>query len=276
MKVGLLTTPFWNDPLETVIGFAAGAGFDALEVRGPCAHCNFQTSDFAAMRDAVGQAGLTISAIAAYVDVTAGDPATRAQNRETLRQALGAVEKLECKVLCCMAGMPPAGKTREQTIVEDAAPFYREFAKEAADRGVCLAMENYFATNIRSLSQWEMIFNEVPAANFGLNLDPSHLHWQGIDVMLSVEKFASRIFHTHAKDVEINRHQLAFLGNQESGWWRYVMPGFGEIDWGVFCARLRRNGFNGVLSIEHEDAALGREEGFGLGLRYLRQFADGS
>jgi sugar phosphate isomerase/epimerase len=276
MKVGMLTSPYWNDGLDTVLDCAAEAGFDCLEIRGPCKHCDFDTLDAAALQAAVNEAGLEISSIAAYVDVTADDPDTRAANRAILHQALDAVAKLDCDCLCCMAGLPPAGKTREQSIVEDAAPFYREFAKEAADRGVKLAMENWFATNIRCLSQWELIFNEVPAENFGLNFDPSHLHWQGIDVMLAVEKFAGRIFHTHAKDVEINAHQLAWLGNQEMGWWRYVIPGLGEIDWGVYCARLRRNGFNGVLSIEHEDAAVGREEGFELGLGYLRLFADGS
>ena len=276
MKVGMLTSPYGNDDLDMVLDCAAEAGFDCLEIRGPSKHCDFDTLDAAALQAAVNEAGLEISSIAAYVDVTAGDPDTRAANRAILHQALDAVAKLDCDCLCCMAGQPPAGKTREQSIVEDAGPFYREFAKEAADKGVKLAMENWFATNIRCLSQWELIFNEVPAENFGLNFDPSHLHWQGIDVMLAVEKFASRIFHTHAKDVEINAHKLAWLGNQESGWWRYVIPGLGEIDWGVYCARLRRNGFNGVLSIEHEDSAVGREEGFELGLGYLRLFADGS
>jgi sugar phosphate isomerase/epimerase len=224
----------------------------------------------------VTEAGLQISSLAAYVDVTAGDAAQREANRLVLTKALAALADLDCDVLCCMAGRPPEGKSREQTIVEDAGPFFREFAKQAADQGVKLAMENWTATNIRSLGQWELIFNEVPAANFGLNFDPSHLFWQGIDHLLAVEKFASRIFHTHAKDTEIVQHKLAWHGNQEGGWWRYVIPGFGDIDWGVYCARLRQNGFNGVLSIEHEDGSLGREEGFELGLAYLRQWADGS
>ncbi len=276
MEVGMLTAPFGNDDMQTVLDFAADAGFDCLEIRVPSKHGDLDNLDYNALQDSVSEAGLEISSLAAYVDITNGDPAVRQANRDILSKALDGVEKLDCDVLCCMAGLPPAGKTREQSIAEDAAPFYREFAKQAADKGVKLAMENWYATNIRALNQWEMIFNEVPAENFGLNFDPSHLVWQGIDHLLAVEKFASRIFHTHAKDVEIVQHKLAWLGNQETGWWRYVIPGFGDIDWGVYCARLRRNGFNGVLSIEHEDAALGREEGFKLGLGYLRLFADGS
>ncbi len=33
MKVGLLTLPFSSDDIETVVEFAAEAGFDCLEIR---------------------------------------------------------------------------------------------------------------------------------------------------------------------------------------------------------------------------------------------------
>jgi sugar phosphate isomerase/epimerase len=112
----------------------------------------------------------------------------------------------------------------------------------------------------------------VPDANLGLNFDPSHLHWQGIDYLEAVDWFKDRIFHTHAKDVEIKRHMLRWVGNQSGGWWRYVIPGYGEINWGVYIARLRAAGYNGVLSIEHEDSAFGVEEGFIKGQRHLAQY----
>jgi sugar phosphate isomerase/epimerase len=52
-----------------------------------------------------------------------------------------------------------------------------------------------------------------------------------------------------------------------------VIPGYGKIHWGEYIAALKRNGYDGVLSIEHEDSALGREEGFVKGLAHLKQFA---
>ncbi len=51
-----------------------------------------------------------------------------------------------------------------------------------------------------------------------------------------------------------------------------MIPGLGVIRWGEYIAALRRNGYNGVLSIEHEDGAVGREEGFLAGKKYLEQF----
>ncbi len=41
---------------------------------------------------------------------------------------------------------------------------------------------------------WEALFNEVPDENFGLNIDPSHLYWLGIDYINATKEFASKIF----------------------------------------------------------------------------------
>lgn len=277
MQVGMLTAPFSRDDLDTVVSFAKSAGFDALEVRVGAAHCDvmgdFDAKKFAAT---IRDAGLEISSLAAYVNITAGDETERANNQAIVEAALKVCAKVDIPILCTLAGLPPAGMKKEDCIKQIAAPYYKKLAKKAADKGIKIAMENWFATNIQHLGQWDLIFEEVPNENFGLNFDPSHLYWQDIDYLMAVERYASRIFHSHAKDCEVVRHKRAFVGNQAGGWWRYVIPGFGDLDWGVYCARLRRNGFNGVLSIEHEDAALGREEGFELGCRFLRQFADGS
>ena len=277
MQVGMLTAPFGRDDLDTVVGFASCAGFDALEVAVGTAHCDLSGRfDAGKLKGTAEEAGLRISSLAAYVDVTAGDAGERKSNRATIDKSLRVCEKMDVDVLCLMAGRPPEGMSREDCIRDMAAPYFKTVCKKAADKGIKLAMENWFATNIQHLGHWDMIFDLVPDSNFGLNFDPSHLYWQDIDYLLAVERYADRIFHTHAKDTEIVAHKKAFVGSQVGGWWRYVIPGLGDIDWGVYCARLRNNGFNGVLSIEHEDSAVGREEGFRLGAAFLRQFADGS
>lgn len=277
MQVGLLTAPFSGDDLDTVVKFAASAGFDSLEVRAGARHCDLMGDfDPEAFRAAIEGAGLKISSLAAYTNITAGDPAERDQNRALVERSLEVCSQIGVDVLCTLAGLPPAGMSKEDCIQQVAAPYYNELSNKAADLGIKLAMENWYATNIQHLGHWDMIFDLVPADNFGLNFDPSHLYWQEIDYLMAVERYAARIFHTHAKDTEVLAHKRSFIGTQASGWWRYVIPGFGDIDWGVYCARLRRTGFNGVLSIEHEDGAVGREEGFVLGLKHLRQFADGS
>ncbi len=274
MHVGMLTAPFGNEDLETVVKFASEAGLAALEIacRPGTVHLDVEDYDAAKVTDMVKAAGLEISSLACYVNITDGDPAEREKNRGALRKALEACVAMEVDTLCCIAGLPPEGKSREETIAEEAGPFFNELCRDAAGGGVNVAMENWFATNIQHLGHWDQIFEVCPAANFGLNYDPSHLVWMGIDYLYAVEKFAPRIFHTHAKDTEICEHVLRYRGNQDTDHFRYVTPGYGVIDWGEYVARLRDNGYDGVLSIEHEDRAFGREEGFVKGLRHLQQF----
>ncbi|MDI6785029.1 MAG: sugar phosphate isomerase/epimerase, partial [bacterium] len=96
-------------------------------------------------------------------------------------------------------------------------------------------------------------FELRPEENYGLNLDPSHLYWLGVDYLEATKEFASRIFHTHAKDTEIISKKLCTGSIYGRGWWRYRMPGLGQIDWGQWISILSESGYDGVVSIEHED-----------------------
>ncbi len=275
MLVGMLTAPMGNVGIQELVDFASRAGIGALEVHAASKteHFDPDNVDVAKqLKDVAGEAGIVISSFAAYVNISATEESERQRNQALLAKVLDICEATGVDVLCCNAGQPAAGLSREDTIRQIAAPFYREFVKRAADKGIKLALENWTATNMRDLSQWELMFEEVPNENFGLNFDPSHLVWQDIDYLWAVDVFGSRIFHTHAKDTEILTHRKAWVGNRASGWWRFVIPGFGEVDWGVYISRLRRVGYDGVLSIEHEDSAVGREEGFRIAAKYLSQF----
>jgi sugar phosphate isomerase/epimerase len=276
MQIGMLTARHRSDTMDVIVDFATEAGFDTLEVdvRPGCAHLSVEM-DAAQAADIVAQvrdAGLEISQMSCFLDISDTDEQARQANQDALRKAVDLASASGVANLGCLAGKPCGDMSREETITKIAAPFYNEICPMAADKGVRFAMENWFATNIMHLGHWEQIFEAVPHDNFGLNFDPSHLYHQQIDYLRAVEAFKDKIFHSHAKDTEILAHKLAWLGNRdERSWWRYVIPGFGEIDWGVYIARLRDNGFDGTLSIEHEDRAFGREEGFEKGLRYLRQ-----
>ncbi len=278
MQVGMLTARHRNDTMDTVVNFAVEAGFDCLEVeiRPGCAHLSVDM-DAAQAADIVAQvrdAGLEISQMSCFVDISAADEATRAANQDAMRAAVELASANGVQNVGCLAGLPCGTMSRDETIDQIAAPFYNELCPIAADHGVRFAMENWFATNIMHLGHFERIFDAVPHGNFGLNFDPSHLYHQQIDHLRAVEVFSERIFHSHAKDTEIVRHKLEWFGNRdERTWWRYVIPGYGELDWGVYIARLRDNGFDGTLSIEHEDRAMGREEGFIKGCNFLRIYA---
>jgi sugar phosphate isomerase/epimerase len=96
----------------------------------------------------------------------------------------------------------------------------------------------------------------IPDDNFGLNFDPSHLVWQQIDYVRFIYDFADRIFHVHAKDMDIDEEMLYQDGVLGCGfrWQIPRLPGLGLVDWQQVVAALYDVGYDFVISIEHEDA----------------------
>jgi len=161
------------------------------------------------------------------------------------------------------------GKDKDKTIEANFETFkqiWPEIVHYAGDKGVKIAIENcpmIFSNdewpggnNLASTPAiWREMFSIIPDENFGLNLDPSHLVWLMIDPLRVVREFSERIFHIHAKDLEIDLDGLYENGTQSlgMGWQIPRLPGLGQIDWGSFISQLYRYGYDYVISIEHED-----------------------
>ena len=79
--------------------------------------------------------------------------------------------------------------------------------------------------------------------------------WQFIDYVRVVGEFGPRIFHVHAKDMEVDREGLYANGVMSlgMGWQVPRMPGLGEVRWDRFVAALYQAGYDWVVSVEHED-----------------------
>lgn len=98
---------------------------------------------------------------------------------------------------------------------------------------------------------------------FYLNFDPSHLVWLGIDPIGILRRYVDRVVHVQAKDIEIfpsKRSHYGVFGKAldrtdpwDLGWWRYRIPGRGDIDWRRLVDILHEHGYGGIVSIEHED-----------------------
>jgi sugar phosphate isomerase/epimerase len=114
----------------------------------------------------------------------------------------------------------------------------------------------------RSPELFRALFEAVSSPSLGICLDPSHLHMQGIDYIRATKEFGDKICYSHAKDTEILEDKLyeygvfgQSLGTDRlcTGWWRYRLPGYGEINWPLFLGTLIEVGYNDILAIEHED-----------------------
>jgi sugar phosphate isomerase/epimerase len=121
---------------------------------------------------------------------------------------------------------------------------------------------------------WEWMFD----LGLFLNYDPSHLVWMGIDPVEAVRPYVDRVAHAQAKDIEVfpeRRTRYGWPGRAverpdpwDVGWWRYRVPGLGQVDWTRVVDTLYEGGFDYVLSVEHEDPVWGgTEERIETGLR---------
>jgi sugar phosphate isomerase/epimerase len=271
MDIGLLTAPFHTTKtFAEVAEWAAEAGYSALEVSP--AHFDAKQvlkDDGKEVRRILARTGVRISGLEYYRGFDAADPAPYQQ---AMRELFAAAQAVGADTVTAFAGFPTPGKDRWRTIKEDVARVFTPLADDAAKRGVKIAFENWFETNLQGLGHFQCLTEALPQPNIGFNFDPSHLAWQGVDYLSGVEEFKARIFHTHAKDVHINETKRARLGVLTYGWWEYVLPGYGIIDWGRWVRALAAIRYDGVLSVEHEDGAFGAEDGFRRSLAHLSQF----
>ena len=275
MKVGMLTAPFSGEKLDVVMNFAEEIGISCLEV---IAHPGSKHIDPAKLTaaqagkitEAAAERGLQISSLAYYENTC--DPKTCKSIQAHALKAIDAAVLLGVPTVCMLAGMPVPGLSKIETIRKVLPKIWRPILAHARKKKIKIALENYYATCLQGIDTFECLFDTIPDDNFGLNYDPSHLYHQECDHLLPVSMFGKRIFHTHAKDTLVDKAKRARIGIYADGWWRYVIPGFGNIGWGEYTSHLRMNGYEGVLSIEHEDGAQTREEGFARGADYLMQF----
>ena len=105
----------------------------------------------------------------------------------------------------------------------------------------------------------------------GINFDPSHAVRMGIDPVRMLWEFAPHVVHVHAKDTRVlddglyehgNLQQATFATPSKFGayWWRYTVPGKGEIPWSQLFVALTDSGYAGRISIELEDEEVEGED----------------
>lgn len=98
------------------------------------------------------------------------------------------------------------------------------------------------------------LFKRLPSERLGIAYDPSHLVWEMIDAYEFIGEFGDKIKLVHGKDAEILPEVLRTHGIlSDFDWWRYRLPGLGTLNWNKIVSRLFEAGYDGIISIEHED-----------------------
>jgi len=285
LKLGFFTACLPGVPLADVASWAAATGYEALEVAcwpvSPDRPFTASHLDVTADADRLAEAasvvadhGLTISSLAFYGNNLDPDPAERAATHAHVERCLEAAAVLGVPTVGTFVGRDWTRSVRQN--LDTAEEVFKPLVDRAGELGVKIVIENcvmegwhpdgYPGNLAYSPELWEWMFDQ----GLYLNYDPSHLVWMGIDPVAALRPYVGRIAHVQAKDVQLfpeKRNRYGWTGKAvhrdnpwDVGWWRYRVPGLGEVDWRGVVDALYEGGFTGAVSVEHEDPLWGGTE----------------
>jgi sugar phosphate isomerase/epimerase len=305
MKVGVFAVLFGKMKFAEALGYIAQNGLDAIEIGTGNypggSHCPMKEllaskQKAAAYKAEVESRGLEISALSCHGNPIHPDRAFARAHGGVQRDTIRLAEKLGVKTVVVFSGCPgdPKGGKYPNWVTcswppdfseivkwqweAKVIPFWEKEAKFARDHGVKLAFEMHPGFVVHS-AETLMRLREACGDNIGANFDPSHLFWQGMDPIACVRYLGKAIFHVHAKDCKIYPpvaikgvlDTSSYTSEITRSWiFRTVGYGHGEEWWRDFVSTLRMVGYDGALSIEHEDSLMSIDEGFKKGVAFLK------
>jgi sugar phosphate isomerase/epimerase len=298
MKLGFLTACLPKRSLADIASWAASSGFEALEVAAwpalgdrpfTATHLDvdgFSPADADSVQRLFGEHSLTLSSLAYYDNNLHADPDERAAVNQHVVACIDAAALLGCPTVGTFVGRDPGKSVADN--LREAEKVFDPLVSRAGEKGVKLVIENcvmegwhpdgYPGNLAYSPELWEWMFD----LGLYLNYDPSHLVWMGIDPVEALRPYVDKVAHAQAKDVQTfpeRRNRFGWPGRAvhrpdpwDVGWWRYRVPGLGEVDWRRVVDTLYEGGFDGVLSVEHEDPVWGgAEDRVEIGLQVARR-----
>jgi len=298
MELGVLTVPLGDQSREEAFASLEALGVDCVELgvggfpgddhldRTATLDNEEQQADLQADLD---EYGLSISALATHNNPIHPDADRAAEADTELREAIELAAQLNVNIITCFSGLPAGGPNDEVPNwitapwpVEHrdaheyqwnvATNYWAELAEFADDHGVDIAIEMH--PNMLVYEPHGMLrLREATNGRIGANFDPSHLYWQGITVTDAIRLLGEEdaIHHFHAKDTKIYEPQARQKGVLDTtdytdepnrSWlFRSIGYGHGESHWKDVVSTLRMVGYEGALSIEHEDSLTSSTEG---------------
>lgn len=283
MKLGFFTAILPDLSLEQVLEFAARERFSCLEVA--CWPAGKAERKFAGIThidvDSFTQTRaddvnalcakhrVSLSALGHYPNPLDPNPAVSQKAVTHFKKVILAAEKL---------GLTNAntfvGRDWTKTVDENWPRFlkvWKPIIAFAEDHGIKVGIENCPMSFTRdewpggknlatSPVIWRRMFSDIPSNNFGLNYDPSHFILQRMDPLSPLREFKDKLFHLHAKDLTVHPEKLNEVGlfAFPKDWHTPRIPGFGDIHWAQFMAKLYEIGYDGPVCVEVEDETFGK------------------
>jgi sugar phosphate isomerase/epimerase len=306
MKLGVMGALFGQYSLDDALDHCRRLGLDAIELpAGAYPGDPWKLSgihkDKARLKELKGKLsarGLEVCGIAVHGNPVHPIAATAGKFHEIHRNGVMLAAEFDTVVIN-FSGCP-AGCRGDKTPNFVTAPWPEEFSQAhkyqwedvlipywskendfAAKQGVKIAFEAHPNMTVHNPED-VLRLRSAAGKNLGANIDPSHFFWQGIDPVEATRYLGENkcIYHVHAKDTRIDPHNAGIVGNLDvksygdvahRSWvFRTVGYGHGDEFWKPFVSMLRTYGYDGVLSIEHEDSLMSTAEGFEKAVAYLK------
>jgi len=307
MKLGCLTAMFSAKSLKETLEILRPFGLQAVELGTGnypgSAHVNVkELLESSAKREEFKKLlkgeGLEISALSCHGNCLHPDKAFANANIAVQTDTIKLAEKLGVKVVIDFSGCPGSDEAStkpnwvtcpwpqdyldvlEWQWAKKVIPFWSKQAKFAADHGVKVAFEMHPGFVVYNTETMLKLRKEC-GANLGANFDPSHLFWQGMEPIACVRKLGKAIFHVHAKDSKVDPFNTAVngvldtkhYGDEINRSWVFRTCGYGHSMewWKDFVSTLRMVGYDGVVSIEHEDSLMSSMEGLKKAVDFFKE-----
>ncbi len=167
-----------------------------------------------------------------------------------------------------VVGYPPATSSVVTAGFREFARLWNPILDVCRDAGVRFALEVHPGQIAFDLYSAEMALDALSGREeFGFLFDPSHLHWQGVEPVEFLRRFADRIYHVHMKDAALTLNGRSSLlnsylphGDARRGW-DFRSPGHGGLDWEAIIRALNEIGYDGPLSVDWKDSGMSRDFG---------------
>jgi len=306
LKLGFFTVAFNDWPLEKVLEHIKKLGYEAVELAAwkGSNHLNIDkvlSGGAGEAKNLVEKYGLFISALSNHLEgqLVLGplDESTDEWFKGTpdekvkygimrMKKTAEAAAQLDVSVVCGFTGhpnwaawyiFPPAYEKMWDKYWELFEQRWGDILDHFAAHGIKFAHEVHPQEMAYNIYTAKKAIEVIKRKEFGFNFDPSHLVWQLIDPVVFIHTFGDRIYHMHAKDVEVVQEAVATDGVLSTGPWRrlgrgmrFRVPGWGNVNWRRLITALIEVGYDYVMSYEHEDPVMSPEDGVEKNIQFLK------
>jgi sugar phosphate isomerase/epimerase len=310
VEIGLFTDGLLHLPFTEALETARRLGVQAVEIGtgnfSPAPHCDLNrlltdAGSRAEFLDAVHRNGLRLSALNCSGNPLHPDPKVSEKAVEITKKTVRLAGLLQVRHVVCMSGCPgvPGGGLYPNWVVatwpedflellewqwsEQVLPFWSKMIELARGEGIQqLCFELHPANCVYNPSSFQRLRTALGPI-ITANLDPSHFFFQGMDPLAVIRNLGDAIGYVHAKDARVEPYNLSLQGSLDLQpgkpvrelVWAYRTLGYGHDMrfWADFASTLRSVGYDGVLSIEHEDPLMDSEEAISRAVELLKQTA---